>query len=87
MSPTLQTCLYKSALGDVGKGIHSYRILNIAIVDVIMTIVGAFIITTYLPSYNFYNVLIVVFMIGILFHRLFCVRTTIDKLLFSPFLL
>ena len=41
----IDLCKYKNALGVPGKGIHSYRICNIAIADVIMTIIGAFIIS------------------------------------------
>ena len=43
-------CQYKDALGEVGKGVHSYRIFNIAIVDVLLTILGAYIIHLFTPS-------------------------------------
>ena len=46
-------CQYKDLLGKVGEGIHSYRIYNIAIVDVLLTILGAFIIQLFLPKYRF----------------------------------
>ena len=37
----------------------------------------------FLPrEYDFYKILIALFILGIILHRLFCVRTTIDKLLF-----
>ena len=38
-------CKYKDALGVPGKGIHSYRLFNVAIVDVLMTLVAALIIS------------------------------------------
>ena len=38
-------CKYKDALGKPKTGIHSYRIFNIAIADVIMTIIAALIIS------------------------------------------
>ena len=66
--------------GKVGEGVHSYRIFDIAIVDVISTIVGAFIIHLFLP-FRFIYVLIALFLLGIILHRVFCVRTTIEKLL------
>jgi hypothetical protein len=75
-------CKYKDIFGKVGEGVHSYRIFNIAIVDVLLTILGAFIIHLFLPKYSFYYILIILFISGIILHRLFCVRTTIDKLLF-----
>ncbi len=77
----MNLCKYKDILGIPGKGIHSYRILNIAIADVIMTIIAAFIIS-YFFKFNFWIVLLILFILGILLHRLFCVRTTIDKLIF-----
>ena len=71
--------------GQVNKGIHSYRICNIAIMDVIMTVVGAYLIHRYiLSSYKFYQVLTGLFIMGIILHRLLGVRTTVDKLLFKP---
>jgi len=76
-------CKYKDLFGKVGKGIHSYRILNIAIVDVLFTIIGAILIRLYFPKYNFICILLFLFIAGIILHRLFCVRTTIDKLLFN----
>ncbi len=75
-------CKYKDALGKPKTGIHSYRIFNIAIADVIMTIIAALIIS-YFFKFNFWITLIVLFLLGILLHRIFCVKTTVDKLLFS----
>lgn len=76
-------CKYKNIFGKVGEGLHSYRIFNIAIVDVILTFLLAFIIKLLLPKYNYYHILILLFILGIVLHRMFCVRTTIDKLLFN----
>lgn len=77
------TCIYKNSLGEVGKGIHSYRIFNIAIIDVLFTILLARIINLYNPKYNVYIILLYLFITGIILHRIFCVNTTIDKLLFN----
>jgi hypothetical protein len=79
----MSLCKYKDIFGKVGEGVHSYRIFNIAIVDVVFTILGAFIIHLFLPKYKFIYILLVLFLSGIFLHRLFCVRTTIDKLLFT----
>jgi hypothetical protein len=78
----MDLCKYKNALGEPGKGIHSYRFFGIAIMDVILTIIGAYMIS-YFYSYNFIHTLIILFILGIILHRLFCVKTTIDKLLFN----
>jgi uncharacterized membrane protein YdbT with pleckstrin-like domain len=75
-------CQYKNILGIPNEGIHKYRLFNIAIMDVIMTIIGALIIS-YIFSFNFWIVLIVLFLLGIIAHRIFCVKTTVDKALFS----
>ncbi len=77
----MNLCKYKDALGKPGVGIHSYRIFNIAIVDVIMTFIGAFIISYFL-NISFIRTSIYLFILGIILHRIFCVKTTIDKLLF-----
>ena len=79
----MSLCQYKNTFGTPEVGIHSYRIFNIAIVDVSATILLAYVIYLFLPKYNFFFILICLFLLGILFHRLFCVRTTIDKLLFN----
>ena len=78
----MDLCKYKNILGVPGQGPHSYRIFNIAIVDVLLTIILAFIIS-YLFKISFVKTSIILFILGILLHRVFCVRTTIDKLLFN----
>jgi hypothetical protein len=77
----MDLCKYKNVLGQPNKGIHSYRLFGVAIVDVIMTLIAALLIS-YFFKYSFINSSIFLFVLGILLHRLFCVRTTIDKLLF-----
>ena len=72
---------YKNIFGIPKEGAHSYRIMNIAIVDVLFTILFGVIIA-YFGKYNLWIVLVVLFTLGIIAHRLFCVRTTIDRLLF-----
>jgi hypothetical protein len=75
-------CQYSNILGEPNQGIHSIRIFNIAIIDVLMTIVGAYFISN-IFNLSFIIVLILLFVSGIILHRLFCVKTTIDKLLFD----
>lgn len=79
----LNLCQYSEIFGKVGEGAHSYRIFNIAIVDVISTIIVAYIIHKIYPKYKFEYILIGLFLVGIIAHRLFCVRTTVDKFLFD----
>ena len=75
-------CKYKDILGKVGEGVHSIRIYDIAIIDVILTIIGAYFISK-IFKLNFLNTLIILFILGIILHRIFCVRTKIDQLLFN----
>lgn len=77
----MSLCKYKNALGVPGTGVHSYRFLSLAIMDVLMTILAALIIS-YFFKISFACICAVLFILGIILHRLFCVRTTIDKILF-----
>ncbi len=77
----ISICPYKHIFGKPAEGAHSYRIFNIAIIDVICTIIGAYFISNYWKI-DIKEVLIVLFLLGIIIHRLFCVETTIDKFLF-----
>ena len=77
----MDLCKYKNILGTPGQGVHSYKIFNISIVDVVLTLVLAYIIS-FLFRISFRWTSIVLFLLGIFLHRIFCVRTTIDKLLF-----
>jgi hypothetical protein len=78
----MNLCKYKDLLGEPGKGAHSYRIFNIAIVDVILTILVALLIS-FLAKVSFMWTLLILFLLGIILHRIFCVKTTIDKLIFK----
>lgn len=75
-------CIGANIFGKVGEGVHSIRLFNIAIVDVILTIIGAYVITR-IFNISFLTTLLGLFIAGIILHRLFCVRTTVDKLLFD----
>ncbi len=77
----MNLCKYKNILGEPNKGIHSYRLFGLAIADVIMTIIASYLISIFF-NISFLKTLLILFLTGIILHRLFCVRTTIDKLLF-----
>lgn len=79
----MNLCKYKDVFGKVGEGVHSYRILNVAVVDLGFTILFALLIYFYLSqSVSFILILIFLLILGIFFHYIFCVKTTINKLLF-----
>ena len=73
---------YSEIFGRVNEGVHSYRFFNIAIIDVISTIIGALVISI-IFKINFGLILIFLFLLGIVLHRLFCVNTTINKMIFG----
>jgi hypothetical protein len=75
-------CKYKNIFGEPNTGFHSYRIFDIAVVDTVSTIILA-VILSYFLKIKFLIVLFALFILGIVMHHLFCVRTTIDKLLFK----
>ncbi len=75
-------CKYSNLFGEPNKGIHSIRIFNIAIVDVLLTILVAHLASEFFKV-SFILVLLILFVLGIILHRLFCVKTTVDKLLFD----
>jgi ABC-type uncharacterized transport system permease subunit len=84
----MNLCKYKNILGKPNEGIHSVRIFNISIMDVLMTIIVGILIQLFLMRVchiyiDLFIILFILFSLGILLHRLFCVRTTIDKLLFK----
>ena len=74
-------CQYKDIFGKPNTGVHQYRILNIAIVDVVCVLIGGYFISKYFKT-DIYYTLAFIFIAGIIAHRMFCVRTTVDKLLF-----
>lgn len=76
----MSLCKYKNMFGEPNKGVHSYRLFGVAIVDVVMTIIGAYIISL-ITGYKFSYVLVFLFILGIILHKIFCVNTTINKLL------
>jgi len=78
----MNLCKYKDIFGKPNTGLHSIRIFNIAIVDVLLTVLLAYIIANVFHT-RFYVTLAILFISGIILHRMFCVRTTIDKLLFA----
>lgn len=73
-------CQYKDSLGVPGKGAHTH-FMGVAWRDTVATIIGGFIIALVF-KFNVLYTIISLFIIGILAHRMFCVRTTVDKILF-----
>jgi len=73
----MSLCKYKTILGEPGIGIHSYRIFDIAVIDLLFTIIVARYISDKVSNF------ILLFISGIFLHRIFCVNTTINKYIFG----
>ena len=77
----MSLCQYKDALGKPGEGVHAPRIFGLAAFDVIATLLAALAIACYFKQ-PFWKPAVCLFWAGVLLHRLFCVRTTVDAILF-----
>lgn len=75
-------CKYKDAFGKIKTGIHSYRIFDVAVLDFGVTAIVAYLISLITGARFLYS-FIGLFIMGIFVHRLFCVKTTVDKLIFG----
>ena len=75
-------CAYRDLFGAPKTGAHSVRFAGVAIVDVILTVLAGLLIA-WAMGWPSWIVVTVLFVLGILIHRLFCVRTTVDKILFG----
>jgi hypothetical protein len=74
-------CQYKDIFGEPNKGVHQYKIFNIAIVDTGLMVGAALLISKYYEQ-DFKTILLILFMLGIIIHNLFCVESTVNKFLF-----
>jgi len=75
---------YKDIFGKPGKGIHRFRVCNLAAVDILLTFLLAKVIQVGLFPYISYPVvLLCTFVLGIFMHLLFGVQTPIQKFLFG----
>ena len=87
----MSLCKYKNIFGEPNTGAHKKRVFDIAIVDVIVTIIAGVIIYLIMIKFkphltgtkNLLYIILGMFILGIITHRIFCVRTTLDKLLFA----
>jgi uncharacterized membrane protein len=77
----LDLCEYTDIFGRPKEGAHAYRFFDIAVVDVTATVLLAFVISRAF-GISFWKSLVALFIIGIIAHRAFCVRTTVDKWVF-----
>ena len=72
---------YSNIFGEPKTGFHSSRKFDIAINDLLGTVIISVLIS-YKLNVNFLVVLLIALILGIVCHRLFCVDTTINKFIF-----
>ncbi len=70
-------CQYKDILGKPNEGVHSIRFMNIAVVDLVLTILFPLLISMYF-NIDFFCLFVIVFILGMVLHHIFCVDTTIN---------
>jgi hypothetical protein len=69
-------------LGKENEGFHKTRFLGLALYDVLGTIIGAWLISKSF-GFDFWITLVCAFCAGVILHRMFCVNTTINKMIFG----
>jgi hypothetical protein len=77
----MNLCQYKDIFGKPRKGVHAYRLLDIAMVDLIATIISAILVAKWI-EYDFITVFLFLMILSVFVHKLFCVETTLTKLIF-----
>ena len=80
-------CQYKDMFGKPGEGAHSLRVFNVAIVDLGLTLVIAYIIKLqnfkFLENTSFGMLFVCLIILSLIIHKLFCVDTTLTKVVFG----
>jgi uncharacterized membrane protein (Fun14 family) len=75
----MNICQYKDILGKPGQGFHKNRFLGFALYDILGTI-GLGIIVSYITRWSYLKSILIMFLLGIFFHWLFCVDTAFMRM-------
>ena len=78
----MNLCNFRDIFGKPNEGVHSVRFMGIAIIDFILTVLVALIVS-YLFAQNFWRILVILILLGIILHRIFCVKTSVDMAIFG----
>lgn len=81
-------CPYRHIFGKEREGLHAYRVFDVAIVDLALTVSAAIAFGKWM-GYGVYSLamLMCIFgalLMGVIAHRVFCVDTKFGVLLFGP---
>jgi hypothetical protein len=78
----MDLCKYKNIIGEPNTGLRKkYRVFDVAIIDTVTTLLFVWAVS-YFSGYPFVYTLVITFVIMVISHRMFCVRTTTDRWLF-----
>jgi uncharacterized membrane protein YcaP (DUF421 family) len=75
-------CEYKNIVGEPRKGIHSIRLFDFAIIDILGTVGLAFILSK-ITGISFLLSFLIWILIAIFLHWLFCVDTKLNMYIFG----
>lgn len=76
----MKLCQYANIFGKPNTGVHVHRFLGFASVDLFLTIIIGIIIS-YMFDVSIIWTIIILFLLGIVVHKLFCVDTTLNTLI------
>lgn len=75
-------CKYRHIFGIEKRGVHAVRFMNLAMIDVALTVIGAWLLARSF-RWSFGWALLGLFAMAVCLHRIFCVNTTINKIIFG----
>jgi hypothetical protein len=84
----MNLCQYSDIFGKPSEGLHQYKIFHFAIVDIVLTFLAAKLLQIICNKYfnknlNYWIYLLILLVLAIILHRIFCVNTTLNVLLFG----
>lgn len=74
-------CKYADIFGKPRESVHSIRLFDLAIVDVLATFLVALL--CYFLGWNLWITFLILIIIGVIAHRLFCVNTKMNTMIFG----
>lgn len=76
-------CEYRNIFGIPGEGFHKERLFGLAANDLLGTL-AIILLASYISGYNIILIGIIIIILTIAIHRLFCVNTTLNLKIFGP---
>ena len=77
----MELCKYRDIFGKPNEGVHKHRIFGLAVVDLGMTIILAILIARW-KRWNILLVFTVLMILGLIMHKIFCVKTKLTTMIF-----